>query len=136
MAYAALITVDNSGEEPEAGRRGLREELTPAMRALPGFQSCLFLTAYERGAGLGVVVFETLEQAAGLANSIKVGTNIHPGVTAVPAASQEPCPSAPSNGKRPATCAVPSIGCSQPGPSRRADAPVRTKTCDKKEGCA
>jgi hypothetical protein len=81
VAYAALITVDNSGEEPEAGRRGLREELTPAMRALPGFQSCLFLTAYERGAGLGVVVFETLEQAAGLANSITVGANIHPGVT-------------------------------------------------------
>ena len=80
MPFAALITVDNGLEDPEAGRRGLREELTPAMRMLPGFQSCLFLTAYERGAGVGVVVFETLDQAMQLAESVKVGSNIHPGV--------------------------------------------------------
>jgi len=81
MTYAALITVDNSGEDPEAGRRGLREELTPAMRMLPGFSSCLFLTAYERSKGVGIVVFETFAQATNLVESIAVGSTIHPGVT-------------------------------------------------------
>ena len=81
MNYAALITVDNSDEDPEAGRRGLREELLPAMQMLPGFSSCLFLTAYERGKGVGIVVFESLEQAKNLADSVAVGSTIHPGVT-------------------------------------------------------
>ena len=81
MNYAALITVDNSDEDPEAGRRGLREELLPAMRTMPGFSSCLFLTAHERGRGVGIVVFETLEQAKNLADSVAVGSTIHPGVT-------------------------------------------------------
>ncbi|HUY43379.1 MAG TPA: hypothetical protein VMU98_06410 [Acidimicrobiales bacterium] len=80
MNYAALITVDNSDEDPEAGRRGLREELAPAMRMLPGFSSCVLLTAYERGRGVGIVVFETLEQAKNLAESLTVGSTIHPGV--------------------------------------------------------
>lgn len=30
MQYAAVIEVDNSREDPEAGRRGLREVLVPA----------------------------------------------------------------------------------------------------------
>jgi hypothetical protein len=81
VQYAALITVNNSDEDPDAGRRGLREELLPAMRMLPGFSSCLFLTAYERGKGVGIVVFETLEQAKHLADSVAVGSTIHPGVT-------------------------------------------------------
>jgi hypothetical protein len=80
VKFAALITVDNSDEDPEAGRRGLREELLPAMRMLPGFSSCLFLTAYERGKGVGIIVFETLEQAKNLAGSVAVGSTIHPGV--------------------------------------------------------
>jgi hypothetical protein len=81
MAYAAFITVDNSGEDPEDGRRGLREELVPAMKALPGFQSAMFMTAYERGRGVGVVVFETLEQAENLVLGVEIGSTIHPGVT-------------------------------------------------------
>ena len=81
--YAAVIRVDNVDEDPEAGRRGLRDELTPAMRMLPGFRSCLFLTAHERGAGLGIVVFETREQARDLADSVTGGSTIHPGVTVI-----------------------------------------------------
>jgi hypothetical protein len=81
MAYATFITVDNSGEDPEEGRRGLREELVPAMKALTGFQSAMFMTAYERGRGVGVVVFETLEQAESLAEVVEIGSTIHPGVT-------------------------------------------------------
>ena len=81
MAYAAFFTVDNSGEDPDDGRRGLREELVPAMKALPGYQSAMFMTAYERGKGIGVVVFETLEQAESLARGVEIGSIIHPGVT-------------------------------------------------------
>jgi hypothetical protein len=81
VAHAAFITVDNTGEDPDAGRRGLREELVPAMKALPGYQSAIFMTAYERGRGIGVVVFETLEQAEGFAGGVEIGSTIRPGVT-------------------------------------------------------
>lgn len=50
------------------------------MRMLPGFRSCLFLTADERGSGVGVIVFETIDQAASLAESVNVGSTIHPGM--------------------------------------------------------
>lgn len=81
MPYAAVIEVDNSGEDPEEGRRGLREELAPAMRALPGFVSGHFLTAYERGRGMAVVVFDTADQAAQLTAGLAVGLEIPGGVT-------------------------------------------------------
>jgi hypothetical protein len=83
VAYAALITVDNTGEDPDEGRRGLKEELAPAMRALPGFQSGLFMTAYERGRGIGLVVFDTLEQAEDLVRGVAIGSTIHPGVIVI-----------------------------------------------------
>ena len=81
MAYAALIEVDNSGEDPEAGRRGLREELAPALRAMPGFDSTLLLTAYDRGRGVAVVVFDTLDRAQAFASGLLVGREIRAGVT-------------------------------------------------------
>jgi hypothetical protein len=81
MPYAAVIEVDNSREDPDDGRRGLREELAPAMKALPGFHSGLFMTAYERGRGIAVVVFESQEQAGQLASGLTVGQEIRDGVT-------------------------------------------------------
>ena len=81
MPYAAVIEVDNRGEDPDDGRRGLREELAPAMKALPGFNSGLFMTAYERGRGIAVVVFDTQEQAEQLASGLTIGQEIRDGVT-------------------------------------------------------
>jgi len=81
MPYAAIIEVDNSQENPDAGRRGLREELAPAMSQLPGFASGLFLTAYERGRGVAVVLFDTEDQAAQLTGGLAVGQRIRQGVT-------------------------------------------------------
>ena len=81
MPYAAVIEVDNRGEDPHHGRRGLREELAPAMKALPGFKSGLFMTAYERGRGIAVVVFDTQEQAEQLASGLTIGQEIRDGVT-------------------------------------------------------
>ncbi|HUY86422.1 MAG TPA: hypothetical protein VMU77_04865 [Acidimicrobiales bacterium] len=80
MPFAAVIEVDNSGEDPEEGRRGLREELAPTMSKMPGFQSGLFLTAYERGRGIAVVVFETQQQAGQLAAGLTIGQEIRGGV--------------------------------------------------------
>jgi hypothetical protein len=80
MQYAVVVSVDNSGEDPEEGRRGLREELAPAMRLIPGFVSALFLTDYDRGAGVGVVVLEALDHAEQLAAGFTIGTEIRAGV--------------------------------------------------------
>ncbi len=80
MRYAAVIEVDNRGEDPDDGRRGLREELAPAMRAMPGFNSGLFMTAYEHGRGIAVVVFDSREQAEQLAAGLTVGQEIRRGV--------------------------------------------------------
>ena len=63
MQYAAAVSVDNSGEDPDEGRRGLRDELAPAMQLVPGFVSGVFLTDYERGRGIGIVMLDTKDQA-------------------------------------------------------------------------
>jgi hypothetical protein len=83
VSYAAVVSVDNHREDPDVGRRGLREELAPAMKEFPGFESGLFLTAYERGRGLGVVVVETRDHAEQLVSLFPVGAEIRTGVTVI-----------------------------------------------------
>jgi hypothetical protein len=83
VAFAVVIEVDNSGEDPEEGRRGLRDELAPVLRGLPGFQSAQLMAAHERGLGFACVVFETREQADELTGWFTVGAVIRPGVTVV-----------------------------------------------------
>lgn len=85
MRYAAVVEVDNSKEDPDAGRQGLREELAPALSAMPGFVSTLLMTAYERGRGLAVVVFDTPEQAQRLATGFSPGQQIRDGVVVLSA---------------------------------------------------
>lgn len=80
MRYAALIEVDNSREDPEDGRRGLREELAPALKAMPGFESALLLTAYDHGRGVAVIVFDSEDDARAIASSFVEGQAIRDGV--------------------------------------------------------
>src|SRR5436305_4990804 len=80
MQYAALIEVDNSREDPEAGRHGLQHELAPALKAMPGFVSTLLLTAYEHGRGVAVVVFDSREAAEAIASGFVEGQEIREGV--------------------------------------------------------
>ena len=80
MKYAALIEVDNSREDPETGRRGLREELVPALKTMPGFDSALLLTAYDHGRGVAVIVFESEEAARAVASGFAEGQEIRDGV--------------------------------------------------------
>jgi hypothetical protein len=79
--HAVFVEVDNSGEDPQEGVRGLREELAPAVQQLPGFGSAIFLTAHERGSGVGVVTFSSHEQADQFARGFPPGASIRPGVT-------------------------------------------------------
>jgi hypothetical protein len=83
QAFAVFVEVDNRGEDPDDGRRGLKEDLAPAMRQVPGFVSGLFMTAYDRGLGVGVVLLATREQANQLACGFAVGSEIRPGVKVV-----------------------------------------------------
>jgi hypothetical protein len=83
MAHAALIVVDNSTEDPDVGRAGLRDELMPALRAMPGFQAASLLTDYPRGREAALVVFEFREQADALARSVAVGHALRDGVTVI-----------------------------------------------------
>jgi len=80
MPYAMVVEVDNSGEGPDEGRRRLREELAPFVKMLPGFQSLLFMTAFERGFGVGVVVFDDRDQADAAAAGMVVGSSPRDGV--------------------------------------------------------
>ena len=72
--------MNNTGEDPNEGRKGLVQELAPALRAMPGFVSTLLLTAYERGRGVAVVVFETEEQAEQMVGGLTMGREIRAGV--------------------------------------------------------
>jgi len=80
VRYAAMIEVDNSREDPEAGRQGLKDELLPALMAMSGFVSTLLMTAYERGRGVAVVVFDTREDAEALFSGLAEGQAIREGV--------------------------------------------------------
>lgn len=80
MQYAALIEVDNSREDPEAGRQGLRKELAPTLKLMPGFSSALLLTAYEHGRGVAVIVFDSRDAAETVASGFSEGQEIHEGV--------------------------------------------------------
>lgn len=80
MHYAAVIEVDNSREDPEAGRVGLREELAPALKSMPGFVSTLLLTAYDHGRGIAVVVFDSRDGAELLTAGFTQGQEIRQGV--------------------------------------------------------
>lgn len=81
--FAVMVEVDNSREDPELGKRGLRDELAPALRGLPGFRSLLLMTAHDKGLGVGIVALEQREQATTLAGAFPPGTEIRPGVVVV-----------------------------------------------------
>jgi len=78
--FAVLVEVDNSGEDPEARARGLREELAPAMKQTPGFVSGIFASD-EDGLGLMLVVYDSREHADAVAGRLAIGMSTRPGVT-------------------------------------------------------
>lgn len=79
--FAALVEVDNSGEDRESRFRGLREELAPAMKQTPGFVSGVFASNEATANGLMVIVYAEESQARALADRIEPGSHPRPGVT-------------------------------------------------------
>ncbi|MGH9298169.1 MAG: hypothetical protein ACRDZP_09385, partial [Acidimicrobiales bacterium] len=59
----------------------LREELLPALQAMPGFDSALLMTAHEHGRGLAIVVFDSAEAAASLGSGFTLDQELRHGVS-------------------------------------------------------
>jgi hypothetical protein len=82
--YAVLIEVDTSGQpDPEAGLRGLREQIVPGVSQAPGFQAGYWLRPLEDAKGTSLVLFDTEANAVAGAEALKVGSSPMPGVTVV-----------------------------------------------------
>ncbi len=65
---AVLIEINVEGVDPEAGLDGLRNQLVPAIKAMPGFQSGTWLTGNEHGRGLSLTIWDTDERARAFAD--------------------------------------------------------------------
>jgi hypothetical protein len=57
--HAVLIEVDVSGVDPTQGLTALREQIVPAIKAMPGFQSGTWLPGNEDGKGLSFTLWDT-----------------------------------------------------------------------------
>jgi hypothetical protein len=73
--YAVLIEVDVAGVDPESGIHVLREQIVPAIKQLPGFQSGTWLTGNEQGRGLSLTVWDSEEHARTMADRFGVGSS-------------------------------------------------------------
>jgi hypothetical protein len=73
--HAVLIEVDVAGVDADAGLKGLREQIVPAIRALPGFSSGTWLTGNEAGKGLSLTVWDTEANARVMADRFGVGSS-------------------------------------------------------------
>jgi hypothetical protein len=73
--YAVLIEVDVAGVEPGAGLQALREQIVPAIRQLPGFQSGTWLTGNQDDRGLSLTLWDTEEHARTMAERFGVGAS-------------------------------------------------------------
>ncbi len=75
MTYAVLIEVDVAGVERDAGLRGLREHIVPAIKGMPGFRSGTWLTGNEGGRGLSLTVWDWEENAQTMVERFGVGSS-------------------------------------------------------------
>ena len=72
---AVLIEINVEGVDPQAGLDGLRNQLVPAIKAMPGFRSGTWLTGNEHGRGLSLTLWETDEQAQAFADRFGPGAS-------------------------------------------------------------
>jgi hypothetical protein len=73
--YAVLIEVDVAGVERDIGIQALREQIVPAIKQLPGFQSGTWLTGNEEGRGLSLTVWDSEEHARTMAERFGIGSS-------------------------------------------------------------
>ena len=79
--HAVLIEVDVAGVARDEGLKGLREQIVPAITALPGFQSGTWLTGNENGLGLSLTVWDTKEHAQEMAAMFGPGSSPQAGAS-------------------------------------------------------
>jgi hypothetical protein len=72
---AVLIEVDVRGVERDAGLTALREQIVPAIKSLPGFQSGTWLTGNEDGTGLSLTLWDSEARAQTMVDRFGVGSN-------------------------------------------------------------
>jgi hypothetical protein len=73
--YAVLIEVDVNGVDPDQGLTALREQIVPAIKAMPGFQSGTWLPGNEDGMGLSLTLWDTEANAKVMADRFGIGSN-------------------------------------------------------------
>lgn len=73
--HAVLIEVDVAGVDPEQGLNALREQIVPAIKALPGFRSGVWLTGGAGGKGLSLTVWDTAANASAMADRFGPGSS-------------------------------------------------------------
>jgi hypothetical protein len=72
---AVLIQVDVRGVESDAGLTALREQIVPAIKGLPGFQSGTWLTGNEDGKGLALTLWDSEARAQTMVDRFGIGSN-------------------------------------------------------------
>jgi hypothetical protein len=80
---AVLIEVDVGGVDREAGLSALREQIVPAIKQLPGFQSGTWLVGNDEGRGLSLTLWDTEENARTMASRFGPGSNAAPSASVV-----------------------------------------------------
>ena len=73
--HAVLIEVDVSVVDRDDGLKGLREQIVPVIKGLPGFRSGTWLTGNEDGLGLSLTLWDTQEQAEEMARMFGPGSS-------------------------------------------------------------
>jgi hypothetical protein len=73
--HAVLIEVDVQGVDPEQGIAVLREQIVPAIKGMPGFQSGTWLTGGAEGTGLSLTLWDTEDSARLMAERFGPGSS-------------------------------------------------------------
>lgn len=73
--YAVLIEVNVTGVERDQGLTALREQIVPAITAMPGFQSGTWLSGNQDNRGLSLTVWDTEANAKVMADRFGIGSN-------------------------------------------------------------
>jgi hypothetical protein len=73
--HAVLIEVDVAGVNREQGIKVLREQIVPAIKALPGFQSGTWLTGGAHDRGLSLTLWDNEDNARLMAERFGPGSS-------------------------------------------------------------
>jgi hypothetical protein len=83
--HALVVTVQiDSANDPEEGRKNLRENVVPAVSKAPGFLSGYWLAPDSRGRAVSFVIFDNednVKAGAGMAQQMFDGGGVPAGVT-------------------------------------------------------